>query len=205
MFSLFRSRLPAPSLLIRLAATTSSHASEAKPKPVAAASASSAKADTGKSTTVEFEIYRYNEELGKPFMQVYKIDKKQCGPMVLDALIKIKNEQDGSLTFRRSCREGICGSCAMNIDGTNGLACLRSIDEVKLCVSFGFYISVCVFLWCTSLCELRSCFRSVLCLFSICFVFLQIFLFLVGFFSSFFLFVFLFDFVFKNCLMSVEI
>ena len=115
--------------MIRLAATTSSHASEAKPKPVAAASASSAKADTGKSTTVEFEIYRYNEELGKPFMQVYKIDKKQCGPMVLDALIKIKNEQDGSLTFRRSCREGICGSCAMNIDGTNGLACLRSIDE----------------------------------------------------------------------------
>ena len=52
----------------------------------------------------------------------------KCGPMVLDALIKIKNEQDPTLTFRRSCREGICGSCAMNIDGTNTLACLKSCD-----------------------------------------------------------------------------
>ena len=51
--------------------------------------------------------------------------------MVLDALIKIKSEQDSSLTFRRSCREGICGSCSMNIDGTNTLACLKSIDDVK--------------------------------------------------------------------------
>jgi hypothetical protein len=55
----------------------------------------------------------------------------KCGPMVLDALIKIKNEQDPTLTFRRSCREGICGSCAMNIDGTNTLACLKSCEEVK--------------------------------------------------------------------------
>jgi succinate dehydrogenase / fumarate reductase iron-sulfur subunit len=54
-----------------------------------------------------------------------------CGPMVLDALIKIKNEMDSSLTFRRSCREGVCGSCAMNIDGTNTLACTKFIDEVK--------------------------------------------------------------------------
>ena len=54
-----------------------------------------------------------------------------CGPMVLDALIKIKNETDTTLTFRRSCREGICGSCAMNIDGTNTLACLKPIDEVS--------------------------------------------------------------------------
>ena len=52
-----------------------------------------------------------------------------CGPMVLDALIKIKNEIDPSLTFRRSCREGICGSCAMNIGGTNTLACICKIDE----------------------------------------------------------------------------
>ncbi|WZZ65882.1 hypothetical protein YC2023_077252 [Brassica napus] len=49
--------------------------------------------------------------------------------MVLDALIKIKNEMDPSLTFRRSCREGICGSCAMNIDGRNGLACLTKIES----------------------------------------------------------------------------
>ena len=54
-----------------------------------------------------------------------------CGPMVLDALIKIKDEIDSSLTFRRSCREGICGSCSMNVDGTNTLACLKSIDDVK--------------------------------------------------------------------------
>ena len=54
-----------------------------------------------------------------------------CGPMILDALIKIKNEMDSSLTFRRSCREGVCGSCAMNIDGTNTLACTKFIDEVK--------------------------------------------------------------------------
>ena len=53
-----------------------------------------------------------------------------CGPMVLDALIKIKNEMDSTLTFRRSCREGICGSCAMNVDGTNTLACIKSMDEI---------------------------------------------------------------------------
>jgi succinate dehydrogenase / fumarate reductase iron-sulfur subunit len=54
-----------------------------------------------------------------------------CGPMVLDALIWIKNNVDPTLTFRRSCREGICGSCAMNIDGTNTLACTKGMDEVK--------------------------------------------------------------------------
>lgn len=62
-------------------------------------------------------------------MQVYAINTKECGPMVLDALLKIKNEQDGTLTFRRSCREGICGSCAMNIAGTNTLACLKKIKD----------------------------------------------------------------------------
>ena len=64
-------------------------------------------------------------------MDEYVIDMAECGPMVLDALIKIKNEIDSTLTFRRSCREGICGSCAMNIDGTNTLACTKAIDEVK--------------------------------------------------------------------------
>ena len=62
-------------------------------------------------------------------MQEYKVDMDDCGPMVLDALIKIKNEQDPTLTFRRSCREGICGSCAMNIDGRNTLACLCDVPE----------------------------------------------------------------------------
>src|SRR5487761_1349502 len=79
-----------------------------------------------------FKIYRWNPEDGKnPSLDTYTIDLDQCGPMILDALIKIKNEIDTTLTFRRSCREGICGSCAMNIDGTNTLACLKYIADVK--------------------------------------------------------------------------
>jgi succinate dehydrogenase (ubiquinone) iron-sulfur subunit len=62
-------------------------------------------------------------------MQAYQIDLNDCGPMVLDALLKIKNEQDPTLTFRRSCREGICGSCAMNIEGGNTLACTCKIER----------------------------------------------------------------------------
>merc|ERR1712137_287946 len=78
----------------------------------------------------KFAIYRWNPDKpgDKPKMQEYKVDLNTCGPMVLDALIKIKNEMDPSLTFRRSCREGICGSCAMNIGGVNTLACLSKID-----------------------------------------------------------------------------
>ncbi|XP_032680805.1 succinate dehydrogenase [ubiquinone] iron-sulfur subunit, mitochondrial [Odontomachus brunneus] len=77
-----------------------------------------------------FSVYRWNPDKPdeKPYMQKYKIDLNVCGPMVLDALIKIKNEMDPTLTFRRSCREGICGSCAMNIGGTNTLACISKID-----------------------------------------------------------------------------
>lgn len=79
-----------------------------------------------------FSIYRWDpEKKDKPRMQSYPVDLDDCGPMVLDALIKIKNEQDSTLTFRRSCREGICGSCAMNINGTNTLACLCGIDAVS--------------------------------------------------------------------------
>src|ERR1700691_958354 len=79
-----------------------------------------------------FKIYRWNPDDGQnPRLDTYQIDLDACGPMVLDALIKIKNEIDTTLTFRRSCREGICGSCAMNIDGTNTLACLKAIDEVR--------------------------------------------------------------------------
>ena len=55
------------------------------------------------------------------------MDLNNVGPMVLDALLKIKNEIDSTLTFRRSCREGICGSCAMNIGGVNALACIRLV------------------------------------------------------------------------------
>ncbi len=80
----------------------------------------------------EFKIYRWNPDDGKnPQIDTYAVDMDNCGPMVLDALIKIKNEQDATLTFRRSCREGICGSCSMNIDGTNTLACLKACSEVK--------------------------------------------------------------------------
>ncbi|KAK9358888.1 alpha-helical ferredoxin [Lipomyces starkeyi] len=78
----------------------------------------------------KFKIYRWNpdEPTSKPSMQDFDVDLNECGPMMLDAIIKIKNEQDATLTFRRSCREGICGSCAMNINGTNTLACLCRID-----------------------------------------------------------------------------
>jgi len=80
----------------------------------------------------EFQIYRYNSESGeRPRVEKFYVNRKKCGGMVLDALIKIKNEQDSSLTFRRSCREGICGSCAMNIDGKNGLACLTPIKDLS--------------------------------------------------------------------------
>jgi len=79
-----------------------------------------------------FKIYRYDPDSGEnPRLDTYPVDLDACGPMALDALIKIKNEIDPTLTFRRSCREGICGSCAMNIDGTNTLACTKAIDEVK--------------------------------------------------------------------------
>lgn len=75
----------------------------------------------------KFEIYRYNPDQpkDKPKLQEFQVDLDACGPMVLDVLIKIKNEVDPTLTFRRSCREGICGSCSMNMDGTNSLACIR--------------------------------------------------------------------------------
>jgi succinate dehydrogenase / fumarate reductase iron-sulfur subunit len=80
----------------------------------------------------KLKIYRWDPEKNEnPRIDTYEIDKKKCGPMVLDALIKIKNEVDTTLTFRRSCREGVCGSCAMNIDGVNTLACLKPINEVK--------------------------------------------------------------------------
>jgi len=78
-----------------------------------------------------FKIYRWSpDDDENPRVDEYVIDLDQTGPMVLDALIKIKNEVDTTLTFRRSCREGICGSCAMNIDGTNTLACTKAIEDV---------------------------------------------------------------------------
>jgi succinate dehydrogenase / fumarate reductase, iron-sulfur subunit len=80
----------------------------------------------------EFRIYRWSPDDGEnPRIDTYQVDLKTCGTMVLDALIKIKNEQDPTLAFRRSCREGICGSCSMNIAGSNTLACLKPIRDIR--------------------------------------------------------------------------
>ena len=89
------------------------------------------KPEAGKRTK-SFRVYRYDPETSaNPRYDSYTIDLDTCGPMVLDALIKIKNEIDPTLTFRRSCREGICGSCSMNMDGRNGLACTTAIADIK--------------------------------------------------------------------------
>lgn len=89
-------------------------------------------APSGAKRPKNFQVYRWNPDDGKnPQVDTYTIDLDDCGPMVLDAIIKIKNEIDPTLTFRRSCREGICGSCAMNIDGTNTLACTKFISEIQ--------------------------------------------------------------------------
>jgi len=82
--------------------------------------------------TKRFQVYRWDPDAGgNPRVDTYDIDLDDCGPMVLDAIIKIKNEIDPTLTFRRSCREGICGSCAMNIDGVNTLACTAPIEDIR--------------------------------------------------------------------------
>ncbi|KAL8350505.1 hypothetical protein RB598_005686 [Gaeumannomyces tritici] len=102
-------------------------------------SSSSEPAPSQDARLKSFRIYRWDpsKPTEKPHMQTYSLDLNKTGPMVLDALVRIKNELDPTLTFRRSCREGICGSCAMNINGTNTLACLCRIPtedsaEVKI-------------------------------------------------------------------------
>ena len=103
-----------------LPANSKIQAGKQHPRPSAAA------------TIKEFRIYRWDPDSGEnPRSDSYYVDLDSCGPMVLDALIKIKNEIDPTLTFRRSCREGICGSCAMNIDGTNTLACTKAIADIN--------------------------------------------------------------------------
>ena len=89
-------------------------------------------APAGAKNTRKFKVYRYDPDTGaNPRTDTYDVDLDTCGPMVLDALLKIKDEVDSTLALRRSCREGICGSCAMNIDGGNTLACLKPIEECK--------------------------------------------------------------------------
>jgi len=89
-------------------------------------------AGAGATRVRRFRVYRYDPDSGEnPRLDTFEVDLDQCGPMVLDALIKIKDEVDTTLAFRRSCREGVCGSCAFNIDGTNTLACTKPIADIK--------------------------------------------------------------------------
>lgn len=104
---------------IRLPAASRPHVGKTWPVPQAAA------------RIRRFQIYRWDPDKGgNPTLDMYSLDLDACGPMVLDALIKIKNEIDSTLTFRRSCREGVCGSCAMSINGRNWLACIQPIEEL---------------------------------------------------------------------------
>ncbi len=85
----------------------------------------------GATRLKEYRVYRYDPDSGQnPRLDTYFIDRDDCGPMVLDALLWIKNKVDPTLTLRRSCREGICGSCSMNIAGANTLACTKGMDEI---------------------------------------------------------------------------
>ena len=89
----------------------------------------------GAANLREYRIYRWSpDDDENPRIDTYYVDEDDCGPMVLDALIWIKNNVDPTLTFRRSCREGICGSCAMNVDGANTLACTKGADEIAAVV-----------------------------------------------------------------------
>lgn len=89
-------------------------------------------ASEGADRVKVFKVYRWHPDSGEnPRVDSYEVDADRFGPMVLDALIKIKNEIDPTLTFRRSCREGVCGSCAMNIDGQNTLACITALDDIE--------------------------------------------------------------------------
>jgi len=88
-------------------------------------------APEGATNVKTFIVYRYDPATGKnPCTDTFDVDMDNCGPMVLDALLKIKDEVDSSVALRRSCREGICGSCSMNIDGRNTLACTKPIAEI---------------------------------------------------------------------------
>ena len=89
------------------------------------------KAASGVTNIKVFKVYRYDPSSGEnPSLDTYEVDMDSCGPMILDGLLKIKNEMDATLSLRRSCREGICGSCSMNVDGRNTLACTKAIADI---------------------------------------------------------------------------
>ena len=90
------------------------------------------KNSSGSKNIKKVNVYRWNPEDGNnPKVDTFEIDMDSCGPKVLDILFKIKNEIDSSLTFRRSCAHGVCGSCAMNINGVNTLSCIKSHTDIK--------------------------------------------------------------------------
>jgi succinate dehydrogenase (ubiquinone) iron-sulfur subunit len=118
---------PFPLSSLRSFASVAGNETATRPSvPPAKTSTATSPMPSKDTKTKTFHIYRWNpdEPKQRPRMQAYTLDLNKTGPMMLDALIRIKNEIDPTLTFRRSCREGICGSCAMNIDGVNTLACL---------------------------------------------------------------------------------
>ena len=87
---------------------------------------------TGSDNIKKINVYRWNPDDGQnPRIDTFEVDMDNCGPKVLDILFKIKNEIDSSLTFRRSCAHGVCGSCAMNVDGINTLSCIKSHNDIK--------------------------------------------------------------------------
>ena len=87
---------------------------------------------TGSNNLKKVNVYRWNPDDGKnPRIDTFEVDMDNCGPKVLDILFKIKNEIDSSLTFRRSCAHGVCGSCAMNVDGVNTLSCIKAHSDIK--------------------------------------------------------------------------
>lgn len=90
------------------------------------------RAPEGATNIKKFQIYRYDPDSGSnPSLDTFEVDMDNCGPMILDALLKIKNEMDPTLSLRRSCREGICGSCSMNIGGRNTLACTAAVADYE--------------------------------------------------------------------------
>lgn len=127
--SIFRSSLAARSYATVTESSTYDTSASRPPTPASQTTTAEEPAPSKSAKIKTFHIYRWNpdEPTSKPRMQSYTLDLNKTGPMMLDALIRIKNEVDPTLTFRRSCREGICGSCAMNIDGVNTLACLCKI------------------------------------------------------------------------------
>ena len=87
---------------------------------------------TGSDNLKKVNVYRWKPDDGKnPRIDTFEVDMNNCGPKVLDILFKIKNEIDSSLTFRRSCAHGVCGSCAMNVDGINTLSCIKAHSDIK--------------------------------------------------------------------------